>query len=97
MSEGEGFGMLIYEGIVPMQKEAGVMALRAGVDMNIGYEPAYMGPLIESVQDGSVPIALVDRVVPRVLEEKFRLGLFEHPYVDLTHPGKWCIRRSINS
>src|SRR5215469_6190845 len=67
-SEGEGFGTLIYEGIVPTQKDAGALALRAGVDLNITYEPAYMGPLIESVQEGSVPIALVDRAVRRVLE-----------------------------
>jgi len=84
-SEGDGFDTLIYEGVVPTQKEAGAMALRAGVDLNITYEPAYMGPLIQSVQDGSVPIALVDRAVRRVLEQKFRLGLFEHPYVDLRH------------
>ena len=81
-SEGEGFGTLIYEGIVPTQKEAGALALRAGVDLNITYEPAYMGPLIESVQEGRIPMALVDRAVRRVLELKFRLGLFEHPYVD---------------
>lgn len=85
VSEGDGFATLIYEGIVPTQKEAGAMALRAGVDLNITYEPAYMGPLIQSVQDGSVPIALVDRAVRRVLEQKFRLGLFEHPYVDQRH------------
>jgi len=84
-SEGEGFGTLIYEGIVPTQKEAGALALRAGVDLNITYEPAYMGPLIESVQEGRIPIALVDRAVRRVLELKFRLGLFEHPYVDLNY------------
>ena len=84
-SEGEGFGTLIYEGIVPSQKEAGALALRAGVDLNITYEPAYMGPLIESVQEGRIPIALVDRAVRRVLELKFRLGLFEHPYVDVDH------------
>jgi beta-glucosidase len=84
-SEGEGFGTFIYEGIVPTQKEAGALALRAGVDLNITYEPAYMGPLIESVQEGRVPIALVDRALRRVLELKFRLGLFEHPYVDLDH------------
>lgn len=82
-SEGEGFGTLIYEHIVPTQKEAGALALRAGVDLNITYEPAYMAPLIESVQEGRIPIALVDRAVRRVLELKFRLGLFEHPYVDL--------------
>lgn len=84
-SEGDGFDTLIYEGIVPTQKEAGAMALRAGVDLNITYEAGYMGPLIESVQDGSVSMELVDRAVRRVLEQKFRLGLFEHPYADLGH------------
>ena len=83
VSEGEGFGTLIYEDIVPTQKEAGVLGLRAGVDVNITYEPAYMGPLIENVEEGRVPMALVDRAVRRVLEQKFRLGLFEHAYADL--------------
>jgi beta-glucosidase len=44
-----------------------------------------MGPLVESVQQGIVPMALVDRAVRRVLELKFRLGLFEHTYVDVDH------------
>jgi beta-glucosidase-like glycosyl hydrolase len=82
-SEGGGFGTLIYEHIVPTQKEAGALALRAGVDVNITYEPAYMGPLIENVEEGKVPMWLIDRAVRRVLEVKFRLGLFEHPYADL--------------
>jgi beta-glucosidase len=82
-SEGGGFGTLTYEGIVPTQKEAGAMALKAGVDLDITYEPAYMGPLIENVEEGRVPEALVDRAVRRVLELKFRLGLFENPYVDV--------------
>jgi beta-glucosidase len=84
-SEGGGFETLMYEGIVPTQKEAGALALRAGVDLNITYEPAYMRPMIQSVEEGRIPIALVDRAVRRVLELKFRLGLFEHPYVDLDH------------
>ncbi len=82
-SEGGGFSTLLYEHIVPTQKEAGALALKAGVDLNITYEPAYMGPLVESVEEGRVPMALVDRAVRRVLELKFRLGLFEHPYVDV--------------
>jgi len=82
-SEGGGFGTLLYEHIVPTQKEAGLLGLRAGVDLNITYEPAYMGPLVESVEEGRVPVALVDRAVHRVLELKFRLGLFENPYVDV--------------
>jgi beta-glucosidase len=83
VSEGGGFGTLIYEHIVRTQKEAGALALKAGVDVNITYEPAYMGPLIENVEEGRVPMALVDRAVRRVLELKFRLGLFENPYVDV--------------
>jgi beta-glucosidase len=82
-SEGDGFDTLIYEHIVPTQAEAGALALKAGVDLNITYEPAYMGPMIQSVEDGRIPMSLVDRAVRRVLELKFRLGLFEHPYVDL--------------
>jgi len=83
VSEGGGFGTLVYEHIVRTQKEAGALALKAGVDVNITYEPAYMGPLIENVEEGRVPIALVDRAVRRVLDLKFRLGLFEKPYVDV--------------
>jgi beta-glucosidase len=84
-SEGNGFATLQYEHIVPTQKEAGLLGMRAGVDLNITYEPAYMGPLVESIQEGRVPMALVDRALRRVLEMKFRLGLFEHPYVDVEH------------
>ena len=85
VSEGGGFGTLIYEHIVRTQKEAGALALKAGVDVNITYEPAYMGPLIENVEEGRVPITLVDRALRRVLDLKFRLGLFENPYVDVDH------------
>ena len=84
-SEGDGFDSIIYENVAPTQKAAGAMALQAGVDLDITYEPAYMKPLIESVQEGLVPEALVDRAVRRVLELKFRLGLFDHPYADLPH------------
>jgi beta-glucosidase len=87
-SEGDGFDSLVYEKIVSTQKEAGALALRAGVDLDITYEPAYMKPLIENVEEGRVPEALVDRAVRRVLEQKFRLGLFEHPYVDAENAAK---------
>ncbi|MGA8728286.1 MAG: glycoside hydrolase family 3 C-terminal domain-containing protein [Terracidiphilus sp.] len=83
VSEGGGFDTLLYEHIVSTQKKAGALALRAGVDMDITYEPAYMGPLVANVEQGKVPEALVDRAVRRVLALKFGLGLFEHPYADL--------------
>ena len=83
VSEGGGFETLIYENIVATQKEAGAIALKAGVDVDITYEPAYMKPLIENVKEGRVSMELVDRAVRRVLEQKFRLGLFENPYVNV--------------
>jgi beta-glucosidase len=82
LSEGEGFSTLQYENIVATQKEAGAMSLKAGVDVNITYEPAYMRPLIENLQEGKVSMAVLDRAVRRVLEQKFRLGLFDQPYAD---------------
>ncbi|HEV2423668.1 MAG TPA: glycoside hydrolase family 3 C-terminal domain-containing protein [Terriglobia bacterium] len=82
VSEGGGFDSLIYEDIAPDQSEAGALALKAGVDVGITYEEGYMGPLVRNVEEGRVPVALVDRSVRRVLEQKFRLGLFEHPYAD---------------
>jgi beta-glucosidase len=85
VSEGNGFESIIYEDVAPDQKQAGAMALRSGVDMDITYEPAYMGPLVESVQEGSIPEALVDRALRRILELKFRLGLFDHPYADVAY------------
>ncbi len=85
VSEGNGFESIIYENVAADQRQAGAMGLRSGVDMDITYEPAYMAPLVESVKSGEIPRALVDRAARRVLELKFRLGLFEHPYVDLPH------------
>src|SRR5579864_8219772 len=85
VSEGGGFDSIIYENVAPDQKQAGAMALRAGVDLDITYEPAYMGPMVEMVEKGDVPEWLIDRAVRRVLELKFLLGLFEHPYTDLDH------------
>jgi beta-glucosidase len=83
LGEGGGLSTPIYEGIASTQKEAGVWTLRAGVDVGISYEPAYMRPLLENVEEGKVSIAMIDRSVRRVLEQKFRLGLFDNPHVDL--------------
>src|SRR6266850_3079250 len=38
LSEGGGIGTLVYEGLAATQKEAGALALAAGVDVGISYE-----------------------------------------------------------
>jgi beta-glucosidase len=85
LGEGGGLATLLYEGLAPGMKEAGALALKAGVDVGISYEDAYMGALAEAVREGTVPSALVDRAVRRVLEQKLRLGLFEKVLVDPEH------------
>lgn len=82
LSEGDGFRTITDRHLAATQKEAGAIALRSGVDVGITYEPAYMLPLIENVREGKVPVELVDRAVRRILRLKFRLGLFENPYVE---------------
>jgi beta-glucosidase len=42
-----------------------------------------MQDMIASVREGKTPMELVDRAVRRILKQKFRLGLFERPYVDV--------------
>ncbi|MGO8786317.1 MAG: glycoside hydrolase family 3 C-terminal domain-containing protein [Terriglobia bacterium] len=81
ISEGNGFATLLYEGIVPTQKEAGPLGLKAGIDLDNSYV-TYGPVLVEDVEEGRVPMALVDRAVRRVLGVKVRLGLFENPYAD---------------
>jgi beta-glucosidase len=82
LSEGGGLSTLLYEGLAPSMKEAGPLALKAGVDVGISYEDAYMGDLVANVREGKVPEALVDRAVRRILRQKMRLGLFEKVLVD---------------
>lgn len=55
--------------------------LEAGVNLYSGTaDPA---KLLETVKTGMVDTALVDASVLRLLIEKFKLGLFENPYVDV--------------
>jgi len=56
-------------------------AIAAGVDFDLSDGSVYR-TLVDSVKQGKVPEAEVDTAVARVLAAKFRLGLFENPYVD---------------
>ena len=93
LSEGSGIGTLVYEGLAPSQKEAGQLAIKAGLDVGISYESGFMGQLVQSVEEGKVSMEDVDRSVRRVLRQKFRLGLFEQPYVDPDHAAQVALSR----
>ena len=61
--------------------EAAALALKAGVDFDLGGY-SYGGYLIEALHRGLVSEADIDRAVRNVLQLKYDLGLFEHPYMD---------------
>jgi beta-glucosidase len=61
---------------------AAAYALRAGVDAELPSTVIYGEPLLRAIVDGLIDEALVDATVERVLRMKFRLGLFEDPFVD---------------
>ena len=63
--------------------EAATLALAAGVDVELPRTAAYGGPLEAAIADGRVDDVLLDTTVARVLRMKFRLGLFDRPYVDV--------------
>ena len=69
-------------------KEAGVLALKAGVDVGISFQHAYMMDLIENVKEGKVNIEAGRSRPGRILNIKFKLGLFENPYVDPDYAAK---------
>jgi beta-glucosidase len=62
--------------------EAGAKALNAGVDIELTDNKAMFGSLPEAIKKGYTSIAEVNKAVLHVLELKFRLGLFERPYIN---------------
>lgn len=61
-------------------------AIDCGVDLFSGTgDPAL---LLETVKKGMVSESRIDQSIARLLTEKFELGLFENPYVDVSYAEK---------
>lgn len=70
---------LIYHGVAGDIVDAAVLALKAGVDIDMMAE-AYRQGLPVALERGLVTMDEIDEPVRRVLELKERLGLFDDPY-----------------
>jgi beta-glucosidase len=68
--------------LTPDLPAAAALSLIAGVDAELPSTVVYGEPLRRAVADGLVSEAVLDVSVERVLRMKFRLGLFERPFVD---------------
>lgn len=60
--------------------EAGQMALKAGMDIEMPSPAGYGDGLRALFESGQADMRLLDRAVVRILTAKFRMGLFEHPF-----------------
>lgn len=82
----DGFVVTDYESLMEMTRHGlgdlasvSVQALAAGTDMEMCSE-GYYKTLEQSLREGRVSQADIDRACRRVLEAKYKLGLFADPY-----------------
>lgn len=70
-------------------KTSTIQAFNAGTDMDM-CSKAYSSYLKQCIDEGSVSMNDLDRAVRRVLEAKYKLGLFSNPYryCDLKRPAR---------
>jgi beta-glucosidase len=70
---------MINHGVGANEYEVGALAINAGIDMDM-QGAVYYNHLKKLLADKKVTIAAVDLAVKRVLEAKYKLGLFDDPY-----------------
>jgi len=79
VSDYTGVMELMPHGIAADRAQAGILALTAGVDIDM-VSGIYVAELPAAVRAGQVMESAVDEAVRRVLRAKYRLGLFEDPF-----------------
>ena len=70
---------LMAHGYAEDEVDAARRSLTAGLDMSMQSD-VYARGLPVAIEDGSVPMAVLDEAVRRVLSVKARIGLFDDPY-----------------
>ena len=82
----KGFVVTDYTGINEMVdhgmgdlKQVSALALNAGIDMDMVGE-GFLTTLQKSLQEGKVTQAQIEAACRRILEAKYKLGLFDDPY-----------------
>lgn len=92
----DGFVVTDFTGITEMTdhgmgdtQTVAALAVNAGIDMDM-VSDAFMGTLQKSVEEGRVSMETINTACRRMLEAKYKLGLFKDPYkyCDVTRPAK---------
>ena len=80
VSDANAIRECVAHGIAADDRDAGIQAALAGMDMDMGTH-IYKDTLLADVEEGKVPMAVIDEAVRRILSVKVWLGLFDDPYV----------------
>ena len=81
VSDGTGIDSLVNSHrIVKDYAEAGIVAVSAGINLSL-YDKSFRY-LTDAVKSEQIEIGIIDNAVRHILKAKFRLGLFENPYVN---------------
>jgi beta-glucosidase len=84
VSDWNSIPQLAVHGLTSGDRDSAFEAVMAGVDMEMA-SGTYSTQLESLVEEGRVSEDIIDAAVSNILQVKFRLGLFEDPYVD---PGQ---------
>lgn len=87
VSDYTGIMELMPHGVAANRQEAGVLGINAGVDIDL-VSRIYYEDLPAAIADGRVSMEQIDEAVRRMLNAKYRSGLFEDPYRYCKDPAR---------
>jgi beta-glucosidase len=79
VSDWGSIGEMVHHGFAADDADAALKAITAGSDMDMESR-CYIRNLKRLVEQGKVPLALIDDAVRRILIKKYELGLFDDPF-----------------
>jgi beta-glucosidase len=82
-------GILDLQHTVATRQEAVKSAIEGGLDVIFQTDYDHHVPLLDAFTRGMVDSNAINDAVSRVLRAKFKLGLFDHPYVDPAEAAVW--------
>ncbi|WP_288207305.1 glycoside hydrolase family 3 N-terminal domain-containing protein [uncultured Parabacteroides sp.] len=80
---------MISHGFCKDEKEAALKSVNAGIDMEM-VSGTFIRHLEELVKEGKISEAAINNAVRNILRLKFRLGLFDNPYVNTDQHVKYA-------
>lgn len=89
VSDWNSIGEMITHGFCADPKDAALKAITAGMDMDM-VSNCYLNELENLVKEGKIPASLITERCKNIVRVKYRLGLFENPYIVTSQDVKYA-------